>query len=182
MTVRAHLGAGKLSGSVALLRPNGKPASIKKFSALTDLARTLSFPSLANPGRWSVRITAKNSLGRRVTVTRKFTLRGPPEGIVRAVTVSPGPSQPATLSINGAFRQIYARFVFSVKPRAGQRVVVRWFQGRREVARVDKPSLRTIATFLQVDASAPPLQAGTWRVVIGAGDRIAKIVTFTVVG
>jgi PKD domain-containing protein len=180
-TVRAHLGAGRLAGSVALLRPDGTAVRTIKFSPRSDLVAKLAFPLLADPGRWSVRITARDTLGHVAKAVRKVTLPAPPEGVVRETAIAADPSRPATLTLDGKQRRANARFVFSSRPKAGQRVVVTWYYGKRVVWRVFKPSLRVVTAWFALPPTGPPLPAGTWRCEIRAGDRIAKVITFNVV-
>jgi hypothetical protein len=182
VTVRAHLGQGKLTGSVALRRPNGSTERMQKFSSRSDLRVSLPFPSLADPGRWSVRIVAKVSLGRLVRVTRAFTLKAPAEGVVRDAVITSGPGKPATLTLDRRLGRIYARFVFKAQPKAGEPISIVWYHGSEVVRRSAKPSRRIVIASLSAAPGGAPLQLGRWRCELRAGDRITKSVSFSVVG
>jgi hypothetical protein len=177
VNVRAHLTSGKLTGSIALLRPNGATLRVLKFTSRADLAVKLALPALATPGRWSVRVAARDTLGHQVRATRRFMLNAPVEGVVSDATVTSDPSHPATLTLDGRLRRAYARFIFAALPKAGQTVAVTWYH-KGLVLRVAKPARRVVAATLR---SFVPLPAGRWRCVIRAGGREVKSIAFTIV-
>ncbi len=169
--VHARLGAGKLSGSVALLRPDGSAALTWKFSPRMNLSIAMALPSSSVPGRWSVRIRATDALGQTVTAAHTFRLRAPPEGVVRRAAVS---------ALGRTQHAVRARFVFAAKPKHGRQVVVTWYHGKRVVWRAKKRSFRVIDSTLYTLPDGPPLPAGAWRCAIGIGKRLAKSIAFTV--
>jgi hypothetical protein len=179
--VSAKLGAGKLAGSVLLLRPDGSTARSEKFTARASVKLSLPLPLFANPGRWSIRIVAKDTLGRKASARRTFALGRPPEGVVREVAVFTNPRRPATLTVDGTLRRVYARFVFAARPKAGHDVRVTWFYGKRVVWRSKKQSRRVVTASIWTSPGDPPLPAGVWHCEIRAGGRLAKSITFNVV-
>ncbi len=159
--------------SVRLRRGAGRPAATLSFR--TDAGpfrRTLRLPARLLPGTLAVSATAPGLAVTVAPAAGAVTIARPPAGIADVAVVSTSRRGPAATSVRGAFRQLWARFHFAVRPASGRPVTVTWFApGARRGRVVGRPNQAAVESFVR---SASPLAKGRWRVVLRAGPTIVR--------
>jgi hypothetical protein len=125
------------------------------------------------PGGYVVSLSGTSGRARLPLQLRAVSLPAPPEGVVRAAYLSTSRGGPAARSIPADTHELWATFEFAAQPTATP-LEVSWYQDGRLVGTRTKSNRPSVETGIRAPAGLP---AGSYRVVLSAGGRIAEELT-----
>lgn len=176
-------GSVRFSGNIgataelnASLRPARRPGPQAAKATLTAgadgrFSGQLRLPARLLPGAYLLRVWGTSGGVTLTPVEREVTVPAPREGVVDRAYTSLTKNGPATVTVAGPRRQLWAHFHFLVPPRSG-RLTASWYTPSFTwVGTVNRAYRADFETFVRAPTG---LQRGRWWCVLKSSGRVVK--------